>query len=502
MKLEMELLVTVAIPFLIVVACAWIRFKPTISLQLIPVGALSIIVAGSIFGHDFFNVPTNPIPLTLDRLLLLGLLILFGILWLQGKEDLRAPNRVDISILALMAVISFSTISHNWKYFNNMPASRLLFFNLVPLAIYWVVRSSNLKPADLKFIAITLGLFGLYLALTAVAEVNEFSALIFPKYIVNSEFHEFLGRGRGPFLNPVSNGIFMTTCFCCVLMWWPRTKQNGRIVLISLALVMAAGVYATMTRSVWVGFIAGCGLFVWLPATRPAKGAMIIAATIFTIIAFPLISKTIFSFKRDRYVTQAEMEQSAELRPLFAIVAFKMFQDQPLTGVGFGQYSIAKYPYLQDPHSGKPLSITRSLMQHNVFLSYLTETGLIGLSCLLFMLFQMSRISWNVWNDLKLNLWARQFGLLSLVVLANYLINGMFHDVSIIPMQHMLMFFVFGLANNIHSKSNPFEVASDESQRQILPKLPLFKLEHVNSQQQVGHRVSDDTVPEVACPIH
>ena len=65
--------------------------------------------------------------------------------------------------------------------------------------------------------------FGVYLAFTGVAETRGMPALVFPKYILTSEFTEFLGRGRGPFLNPVTNGIFMAVCICCTLMWWPRT---------------------------------------------------------------------------------------------------------------------------------------------------------------------------------------------------------------------------------------------------------------------------------------
>ena len=466
----MELLITVAIPFLTVVLCAWIRLKPTFGLRLIPLAALSVIMAGSVFGHDFINIAAGPIPITIDRILLLVTIAMFGVLWFQGKEDLRRLNRVDASILILMVVISVSMVTHNWKILNNMPASRLLFFNLMPLAIYGVVRTCKLKPADLKFIAVTLGVFGLYLALTAVAEAKDVTAFVFPKYIADPEFQEFLGRGRGPFMNPVSNGIFMTACACSALMWWPRTNRHGKIFLTVLTLVIAVGVYATLTRSVWIGFmIAGCGLFVWMPANRTTKGAMIVLATVVAMVAIPMLSEKFFSFKRDKNVTQAQMEKSAELRPLFAIIAVNMFKDRPLMGCGFGQYAKAKYPYLQDPYSGKPLSMTRSLMQHNVFLAYLTETGLIGLFCLLMMLFQMGRVSWKVWSNQSLDLWARQFGLLSVVILATYVINGMFHDVSIIPMQHMLMFFVFGLANNIYSRSCEFELVNVDSDKQVQP---------------------------------
>ena len=370
-------------------------------------------------------------------------------------------------------MISLSTVTHDWSLLGNMPASRLLFFNLMPLSLYWVVRTSHLKIADLKFIAVSFGLFGIYLAITAIAEVMELSAIVFPKYILESEITEFLGRGRGPFLNPVANGIFLTTCFCCVLMWWPRTKSPLRLALLICAALTVVGIYCSLTRSVWLGLIAACGLFIWMPATRPMKGGMLILATVITIIALPMLSKNIFSFKRDKEVTQVEMQRSAEMRPLFVIVAWNMFKDRPLLGAGFGQYSRAKYPYLQDPYSGKPLSLTRSLMQHNVFLAYLTETGLVGLSLLVIMLIQMGRVSWKVWKELSLDLWARQFGLLSLVLLACYAINGIFHDVSIVPMMHMLMFFVFGLTNNVYSKPWVFKKSAspvlDRIQVQLRP---------------------------------
>lgn len=469
----MELIITIVIPFLVAVACAWIRFQPKFDLRPIPVLALLVVLTGSVLGHGFFNVSVGPIPLTLDRLLMVGLAVVFVWLFLVGKEDLRRLNRVDIAIVALMTFITYSTLTHNWRFLDNMPASRLLFFNLMPAALYWVVRTGRLEASDLKFIAFGLGLLGLYLALTAVAEVKELTQFVFPRYIMNSDSFEFLGRGRGPFLNPVSNGIFQTVCFCCVLMWWPRTKTTGRVVLVILALVLAIGVYATLTRSVWMGLIAACGLFIWLPASQQAKGAMLIAATILAIALFPLAREKIFSFKRDKNVSQTAMEQSAQMRPLFAIIAWNMFKDQPVAGVGFGQYARAKYPYLQDPYSGKPLSSTRGLMQHNVFLAYLTETGLIGLSLLLLVLVQIGTVSWKIWRDGSLDLWARQFGLLVIVVVTVYSLNGLFHDVSIIPMQHMLMFFLFGLVNNIYTNPGAFgEIEITNCQNQS-PSQPL-----------------------------
>ena len=411
-----EILVTLIVPLMAVAAFAWIRFQPSFQINWLPTLGLGVVLIGSVLGHEFFHVSAGPVPITLDRVLLAMALTWFGWRFLTGRENLARLNRVDVAVLIWLAVITINTLTHDFTFLNNMPASRLLFFNWMPVALYLVMRHCHLTESDLKFIAVTMGALGIYLALTGLAEMKGLEAFIFPKYILTSDFREFLGRGRGPFLNPVSNGIFQTLCFCCVVAWWPHQAQleTGRqnrglqFLIVVLALVICLGIYATLTRSTWVGLVAACGIFIFLPAPQRIKGAMIIAGTIAALLLAPVLADKVLSFKRDQDVSQADMELSAQMRPIFAVVAWEMFQDRPLAGVGFGQYAQAKDPYLKDPHTGMPLSITDGLMQHNVILAYLTETGLIGVIAILGLLGQFLRSSWNVWRDRRLKLWPRQ----------------------------------------------------------------------------------------------
>ena len=452
----MEILILLAVPTaLIWLLVLWNQHART-SANLVPIFAVTVVLVGSVFGYSFFHLSGGPIPITLDRLMLGGVVGIFGILCLRGSESLGPFNRGDIIVVGVMAVISASTITHDWRFLRNMPASRLLFFNLLPVALYVVVRSCKMNIADLKWFSIVLGLLGLYLAITAVFETRGLTGLVFPRYIMDPAESEFLGRGRGPFLNPVSNGIFQCIGLCAIWMWWPQVGKRWKVIIIGASFVMAAGVFSTLTRSVWVGLIATGGLFVWGPASRQMKGLLVMLATVVLIAALPLVGEKLTSFKRDKEVSQADMEQSAQLRPLFVIVAMNMVKDRPLLGCGFGQYAREKYPYLQDPYSGRPLSATKTFMQHNVFLAYVTETGLVGLLMLCAMLLQMALISLSIWRDEHLELWPRMFGLMMLVGLANYCINGMFHDVSIIPMNHVLMFFLFGVVNNLYSNKSAF----------------------------------------------
>ena len=455
----MDLILIILIPILIVCGCAAFRIIPKIPMSIMPALLLGIIIGGSVFGHDFFHAPLGPIPITLDRLLLLAAVGLFAWRWLKGREDLPKFNMMDLAILVWIAGLTLNTLSHDWRAMDNSPLSRLLFFNLLPVTVYFLARSYKTKIADLRIITLVLGGFGIYLALIALAEVSEFYAVIFPRYIVNSEESEFWGRGRGPFLNPVSNGIFLSVCLCCCWMWWPRINRFGKFGLIMVAALFSAGCFATLTRSVWLGFVVGAAIFTWFPASRQQRGALMLAATMVAIIAFPFVSEKIWSFKRDKDVSVADMEQSSQLRKLFFTLAVDMFQDRPIVGCGFGQYTIAKRPYLQDPYSGQPLSLVKPFYQHNVFLAYLVETGLVGLTTLLWVLAVVAYAAWSIWIDKSLDLWPQQFGLLTLVVIAHYFISGMFHDVSIVPMNQTLFFFLAGIVNNIHSNGTEFSTS-------------------------------------------
>jgi hypothetical protein len=420
-------------------------------LQLIPLIGFLVILLGSVFSYDFFHISGGPIPITLDRLMLAALAGAFVWQYAHGKQNLRRFNSVDFGVLILTGVITLCTLLHDYTFLNNMPASRLLFFNLLPVGLYAVMRYTRLGDNDLKLISLGFVGLGLYLAVTAIAETRGLSSIVFPRFIMNPEFEEFLGRGRGPFLNPVSNGICMVVCLCCLWMWFPSSSIRRKILIVALAGLMCLGIYSTFTRSVWMGLVAAAAIVVFLPAPQAYKGAMVVVASLLILCLAPVLADKVFSFKRDKNVSVADMENSARLRPMFATVASRMIVDRPILGVGFGQYARAKYPYLQDPYSAEPLTMTKGFMQHNIFLAYVTETGFAGLSALLLMLTFFLRAAWTIWRDMRLSFWKRQFGLLLIAMLANHCINGMFHDVSIIPMENMLMFFLAALVNNIYS---------------------------------------------------
>jgi len=108
------------------------------------------------------------------------------------------------------------------------------------------------------------------------------------------------------------------------------------------------------------------------------------------------------------------------------------------------------------------LEKARPFSQHNVFLSLLAETGLVGLGLFVTLWGLWIRDAWRVWRSRAAPAWARQLVLLFFVLLANYFAVGMFQDLSLIAMVNMVLFFLAGITAGLRPYAEPAETLGDE----------------------------------------
>ncbi|MCE5266759.1 MAG: O-antigen ligase family protein [Planctomycetaceae bacterium] len=509
-------------------------------------GCLTVLVAGTCFSVPFYKTE-GALPLTADRLLL-ALLVAQCIIWRRwGLAERQPLGKPEILLAAFLAFLTASTFTHDWQLNGCQPVAWLIVNYMMPAAMYWVARQIRYSERTALLLFGGLALFVVYLAVTSLAEYFKAWWLVYPTYIATTaaEKAEFVGRGRGPLLNPIANGVLLAACFAAALMWWPRLKARtqrsphpspllkgegttgfetianallrsphlnplpkgegttgflpspargrgaggegsetdanallrsphpsplpegegtecrraipegegtecrralsiGQLALAAVTLLFLAAFFCTFTRSVWMGGVLVLALTVGLALPwnwrLPLLGGGLAAAVLLTATHWD----ELLAFKRDEALTADKTAESVELRPILATIAWNMFLDRPLFGCGYYQYKTEHLAYLSDRCSGLPLERGREFIQHNVALSLLTETGLVGLGLFTAMLGFWARNAWRLWRDVALPLWARQTGLLLLCALAAYLLNGMFHDVSVVPMANMTLFFLAG----------------------------------------------------------
>ncbi|HEX3726033.1 MAG TPA: O-antigen ligase family protein [Pirellulales bacterium] len=415
-------------------------------------GALLVLLAGTCFGHPFFNVPLGPFPLTLDRVLLGALAVQCLLLRRWGRVELPRLTSSDYLLAALLALLVVSALTHDFRFRKGLPLSQLAFFYMVPAMMYAIMRHATWSERSVQWLLGSLAAFGVYLALTAIAESHQASGLVFPSYIASGAVVEFLGRGRGPLLNPSGNGILLALTISATLAWWPWLHWRGKWFVLALMPLVAWGVYSTLTRSAWMGAALSVVVVGGLSTPRRWRAIVLCGACAIGAIATAASWEHFVAFKRDQYVSAEETAESARLRPILAVVAWHMFLDRPLFGCGYGQYIQESPAYLADRTTELPLEKARPFIQHNAFLSLLTETGLVGMSLLIALLVFWTRSAWRLWRRSASPLWAQQVGLLYLGFLAAYLMNAMFQDVSIIPMINMILFFLGGTVTTLESR--------------------------------------------------
>lgn len=421
-------------------------------------GVVAVLIFGSVLGHSFYHVNAGGLPVTIDRLFLMALLALSTILVIHKRETWRSFNRSDIVLGLFLAVLTYNTFSSDWQYRDKQPLGQLVFNYFVPLGVYFLARNFSGNGQSFRIFNGGLMVLAAYLAVIAICEVRGWHGLIFPRYIVESTETEFFGRGRGPFLNPVACGIYQMIGLCCGMVWWTRVSWLLRGGLMIYAAVLLAGIFATLTRSVWLATAMTLVLYVWVNSDWRWRGFYLAAAPIALILIVLVAGDRFNSFKRDKNVTAAEMSESIELRPLLAMVATEMILEKPLWGHGFRQYSKTRTEYHFKQTTEAPLQKVLPYVQHNLFLSYAVDIGLIGLLVYLMAL--------GTWITLSVKLWfakpyawqkrpvpwhTRQIGFLSLAFLIAFIFNGMFHDVSVVPMLHHLLFALVGMVTGLNA---------------------------------------------------
>lgn len=409
-------------------------------------GALLVIFAGSVLGYPFFHVSM----ITLDRVLWAVLMGAFVVDRMRGLSTNTQPYiSTDLILITFLAVLTASTLTHEWKYDGAQPASRLLFLYLMPAGIFWVASQTKLSNESIRSMLACCTVFGCYLSLTAIAEVSALHQLVLPRYIVADTYDEFLGRGRGPFLNPSANGIYIATCLAALWMYWPVVQNTGRGWIIVGTCLMFAGALATLTRCVWLGVACGSMAVMWLTFPKQKRLGVAILVISCGVLTVSTQWDKLSAFKRDKNVSVSDMAKSASLRPMLAAVAWQIFSDHPLSGVGFGQYKQHDKLYIARRNINLPLDQVRPYHQHNVILSLLTEVGLLGTIPFVILLIGWARTALRLWWTQSASLIQRQVGLVFLVCLINYVINGAFQDVALIPMVNLVLFFFGGVLSSV-----------------------------------------------------
>jgi O-antigen ligase len=413
-------------------------------------GCLVFLVVALCFGREFFRFDLGSIPVTLDRAFLGALGVVYVVQRRLGRADPKPVAWRDVVMLLLAIVLIFSTFSHDWKLDvpgKVSPVWELVAGFLMPMAVYWIARQSPIDQRALVTTYVVLALIGVYLAVTALAEITKQWWLVYPSYIADPKVGLHFGRARGPMVHSQPLGLYLNVCLLCLWMLRRQLGRLGTLILVLLIPLFLAAIFVTYTRCIWIS-TGLCGLVVLgLPMSHRRRAVFVSFALMVAVFLAAFQGENLVRIERAEGAAISEL--SAKSRFSYAYVSWKMFLDAPLLGVGYGQFQQAARPYLSDRTTSLYLEDIRNQPNHNTFLAMLNETGLIGFGLFVAMLGGWAIQSWRLWRNTATPDWVRAQGLMMLGVLAIYLGPALFVDLRFGPEAQQITFFLAGLTSGL-----------------------------------------------------
>ncbi|TWT94081.1 O-Antigen ligase [Botrimarina colliarenosi] len=408
---------------------------------------MGVLIVGYVLGYDFWHADAGPIPLTLDRLALVGVVGLSFWRLRTGETKTTTPIGLDWSIALLCGWLAVSCVLNKPGEGVNLPTSPL--FRLVvsfwaPAVLYAVLRTSVIDTGAARVVLTALACLGVYLGVTALLETAGAWSLIFPRFIANPDLGLHFGRARGPALNSVSLGVHLVVCTAAAWLLIPRASRPMQLFWFGACAVMTLGVLLTYTRSTWLGLMAAVVVVMCLQLPKVWRLPSFATATVLGVLLLVVGKDAIVALKRED--SGAVSAHSVQQREAFAYVSAQMVRDAPLWGVGFGRFYDKKMPYLTDRRQSFELESIRPLHHHNTFLGLLVETGMLGLAAFLAVLAGFGWIGWRLAHDPTVSADCNRLGLLCIAAVVNYLPSALFHDLTLVHSEEWLLFAVAGAA--------------------------------------------------------
>jgi O-antigen ligase len=375
---------------------------------------------------------------TVPRLIFLGTVGVFTLHLFFHRVRMRMDRSLLLSFVLLAGYLIANTHMTGWtaqtEGLRTAPYYRLIGSLLLPFTMFFLLAHVELTERQIVRTLILVTLFGWfalyigYLQYAAIEGVGWARSFIWPNYINDPSFGIHFDRARGPFAGSSPQAVFLVALFYVDLFLLGKLRGPYRILLIVQAVLIPPAIFFTLLRSAYLAFLL-CGV-IWIFYAGRRRYRWLKLACLLLVICVGIYAGWNRLSGRDR--SAGGVAQASPIRSRFILAAqtWDLFKRYPVTGVGFGKFVDAQMDLAKDPSSltGEPVGV---LVQHNLFLNMLAETGLVGLALTLLVFWGVFRQSRQLHNKLPSGargFLCRDFVVLYWVILAGYLIDAMFRD--------------------------------------------------------------------------
>lgn len=295
----------------------------------------------------------------------------YGIKQLKMKLKKHLDNGLvsDLLILSFIVIITIN-------YINGVDPAPVSLISVFQLGILWYICRICyfLFPFFLKYVLYIILLIGVVEAVWGLGQLYNF----FP-----SNHHLF--KTTGSFFNSGPYGGFISLMFPLILHCWIMYRGKNKIIeyaILAVGIICLLVFPATLSRTAWVGAIAGCvlvlffdtGIIVKLNDYKKRQPKKVILLTVICSILFIGSVFGIFHLKKD----------SANGRLFMWKITALAIKESPARGVGLGgfpaAYANAQMNYFKSGKGSETEKLVAGSPEYafNEYLKIFLEQGILG----------------------------------------------------------------------------------------------------------------------------
>ena len=327
---------------------------------------MALVLAILVFGPLAFGA-VGGLAFGLIEGLTVGVLLLWGVrLWLNRRPQLLWPPICwAVLAFALYAIGRYATA--DVEYIARQELLRVLVYAF----LFFAILNNLHRQESMQVISLTLIFLGMAIACYAV-----FQFLTDSKYVWNMPTL-YPHRGAGTYICPNHTaGLFeMLLPLGLAYALTGRLKPVTRIVVGYAALVILAGLVATVSRGGWVsGAVALLILSGVLAFHRTYRLPVLVLVVLVVGAGIYFVPRSMFLRVRFKQLAQAQEQGrlKEDMRVQVWQPAWRMWRDHPWWGVGPGHYDVRFRQYRPEVVQLSPYKA------HNDYLNTLADWGLTG----------------------------------------------------------------------------------------------------------------------------
>jgi O-antigen ligase len=315
--------------------------------------------------------PANVGLLPCDRVafLLLAFIVTLRILLLRNGFPFVFSISVPMLGLLALALAGAWTQGFDPEAWSLVAAKFVVPFAMFHLAALVFTSDSAVRRLEMFCIAALA-----YLCFVSIAFLAGAPDLIFPRFILDGGVETHAERARGPFLQAVANGVTLNLLGLLAFELY-RRRRIGLLIAMPLLLALPIAIFATMTRSVWLGFVLSVFAVVFTGGRGRFRRVSVCVAlgAILTVCAAAASASLLTGFQ-DRF----EDRDTVRFRLAVYQLSGEMIREKPLMGWGQGQFAREIEARISDYRP-------ESYAAHNTYLEILVEHGAIGMALYVWM---------------------------------------------------------------------------------------------------------------------